>query len=284
MLNRDFYIDDRKFPGIIVRGAGDLATGVICRLYRSGFRVAALETDQPTVIRRTVALADTVQKGHAVVEGICARKFTDMDSFEEILKEGRVPIAADPDGKWINRLKPMVVVDATISKKNIGTSSQMAPVVIAVGPGYYAGRDVDAVVETKRGHYLGSVIWEGMAEADTGIPGNIEGYTWERVIHAEASGRIRLVHDISDVVEKGECLAYIEDVPVTAKIGGVLRGMIADGSQVHKGMKIADVDPRGKKEYCNVISDKARSVAGGVLEAMLGCLTERGIHVESLFR
>lgn len=275
---------DKRFPGIVVRGAGDLATGIICRLYRSGFRVVALEVEKPTVIRRTVSLAMAVLEGSCVVEGVTAQKFSDRDSLEAVLSQGHVPIAVDETGEWIYRLRPVVVIDATISKKNIGTGYRMAPIVLAAGPGYCAGRDVDAVIETKRGHYLGNVIWNGSAEENTGVPGNIEGYTWERVIHAQNAGKIRLVHDISDEVEKGECLAYIEDVPVRAKISGVLRGMIAEGTEVYKGMKIADVDPRGHKEYCEYISDKARSIAGGVMEAMLHCITETEIDVGCLFR
>lgn len=259
---------------IIVRGAGDIATGTIYRLYKAGFRVIALDIEAPTVIRRTVAFAQAIQDGMAVVEDVAARR---CESIEEVcygLKKGEIPVCVDPRGDMIRMVRPDAVVDAILAKKNLGTTRDMAKAVIALGPGFTAKEDVDAVIETNRGHHLGRILYEGMAARNTGIPGNIGGYTHERVIHAPDSGTIRLCHDIGDLVKKDECLALIGETPVISKLDGVLRGMIADGTSVKKGLKIADVDPRGDIAYCYTISDKARNISGGVLEAVMYLLKE----------
>lgn len=264
---------------IIVRGAGDIATGTISRLMQAGFIVIALEIAEPTVIRRTVSFADAVRCGKAKVESITARRCVREEEMYEALQKGYLPVMVDPDGEFIEKLKPVAVIDAILAKKNLGTSRNMAPIVIALGPGFSAGEDCDAVVETKRGHYLGKVIYDGPAEANTGIPGNIGGYTHERVVHAPASGVISLVHDIGDHVEQNDVIAVIgaegAETEVTAPLTGVLRGMIAEGTYVTKGLKIADVDPRDMREYCFSISDKARSVAGGSLEALMHLMNTR---------
>jgi len=256
-------------PLVIVRGAGDLASGVICRLKNSGFRVAALETGQPTVIRRTVAFAQALIRGQAEVEGITAVRAAERGEIEKAWEENRVPVLADPQGHWIPELKPLAVVDAILAKKNLGTEKDMAPVVIGLGPGFTAGDDVHAVIETNRGHSLGSVITEGPAMENTGIPGTIGGYSSERVIRAPGAGVIDVIRDIGNLVKKGEVLARIGNLEVLSPLDGVVRGMIAPGTDVPLGMKIADVDPRGDASYCYNVSDKARAVAGGVLEAIL---------------
>lgn len=259
---------------IIVRGAGDIATGTIYRLYNAGFRVIALDIESPTVIRRTVAFARAIQDGTAVVEGVTARRCESIEEVCRCLKKDEIPLCVDPRGDMIRMVRPDAVVDAILAKKNLGTTRDMAKAVVALGPGFTAKEDVDAVIETNRGHYLGKILYEGMATRNTGIPGNIGGYTHERVIHAPDSGVIRLCHDIGDLVKKGEHLAFIGENPVTAKIDGVLRGMIADGTNVKKGLKIADVDPRGDRAHCYAISDKARNISGGVLEAVMHLLKE----------
>jgi xanthine dehydrogenase accessory factor len=207
-------------------------------------------------------------EGKSEVEGVCAIKADSIEDIYEIWDMGKIPVLCDSECRVLEKIKPLAVVDAILAKRNLGTDRSMAPITIGVGPGFTAGMDVDAVVETKRGHYLGQVIFKGTAEADTGIPGNIMGYSQERLIKATSDGIISNVHKIGDIVKQGEVVAFISGEPVNSPIDGVLRGLIADKTEVWKGLKIGDVDPRGIKEYCFTISDKARSVAGGVLEAI----------------
>ena len=181
-----------------------------------------------------------------------------------------MPVVEDPDGLWIDKLKPQIVVDAILAKKNMGTYKDMAPLVIGLGPGFTAGDDVHVVVETMRGHQLGRIITKGMAIPNTGIPGVIAGVGKERVIHSPAAGKMRNVAQITDIVKKGDIIAYIDDTPVYASLDGVLRGLLRDGFDIPKGFKIADIDPRiSEQGNCFTISDKARTIAGGVLQAVL---------------
>lgn len=264
---------------VIVRGAGDIASGTIYRLFQAGFAVMALEVDKPTVIRRTAAYASAVTEDESTLEGLTALRCDTEDSIIKTLAAGKIPICVDPEANWIKQLKPFAVVDAILAKKNLGTTRAMAPVVIGLGPGFTAGMDVDAVIETNRGHDLGRVIYCGAATKNTGIPGSIDGYTHERVIRAPLAGIIRIVRDIGASVDSGDCLATIADREVTTTIAGVVRGIIADGSRVFEGMKIADVDPRGKADYCYTISDKARNLSGGVLEAILNYMSKKSISM-----
>lgn len=256
---------------IVVRGGGDLATGTIHRLWSAGFRVLVLETERPAAIRRQVSLCEAVYEGRAAVEGLTAVRIDGPEKAQEVWGEGSVPVLIDPEGKCLETLRPTVVVDAIIAKKNLGTHRGMAPFTIALGPGFTAGVDVDVVIETSRGHNLGRVITSGTAKPNTGRPGNIGGYTVERVIHAPAAGVLRNIRAIGDLVEKGESIARIETeseaVMVRATISGIIRGLIRDGYPVREGFKIADIDPR-KEELANcfTISDKARCIAGSVLE------------------
>ena len=260
---------------IIVRGGGDLATGTIHKLWGAGFSVIVLETNYPSAIRRQVAVSEAVYEGTVTVEGLTAQKAESLEQMNEILKAGNVPVVIDPEGKWIEELKPMAVVDAILAKKNLGTNRSMAPLTIALGPGFVAGEDVDCVIETMRGHNLGRIIRRGTAVPNTGIPGNVGGFTKERVIHAQTGGILYNRHQIGDYVQQNEEIAVIAGVdgeyPVRATISGLLRGLIRDGFPVTQGFKIADIDPR-KEEYdnCFTISDKARCIAGGVLEAVCG--------------
>lgn len=294
---------------IICRGAGDLATGIIHRLHRAGHRVIALETDYPAAIRRQVSFCEAVYDGSAVVEGVTARLVpaladaeTDTETYsgendtpaahissekwdssaiEAVLEAGEIPLLIDPKGESIELLKPDVVVDAIIAKKNLGTTINMAPLVIGVGPGFTAGHDVHLVIESMRGHNLARIITDGMAQPNTGVPGNIAGFTSERVIHAPAAGYIHDVRKIGDIVQKGDEIARIypdkesydnalsEYVPVNATITGIIRGLIREGYYFREGFKIADIDPRESElTNCFTISDKARSIAGSVLEAV----------------
>lgn len=255
---------------VVIRGAGDLATGVAHRLWRSGFPVAMLEIARPTVIRRTVALAEAVYVGEAAVEGMRGRLVADVGMVWPAIKDHTVPVLVDPEANSVPKLRPHVLVDAVMAKKNLGTRRDMAPVVIGLGPGFSAGKDVDAVVETQRGHYLGRVILEGSALPDTGIPGEVKGYAEERVLRVpqDAGGTWKPLVKIGDLVEAGQTIAWVEGREVKTRIAGVVRGLLREGLEVWPGMKVGDVDPRGDRSFCFTISDKARAIGGGVLEAI----------------
>lgn len=268
---------------IIVRGGGDMATAVIHRLWRAGYRVLALETHFPAAIRRQVAVSEAVYDGEATVEGMTAVRIDSPDEAEGVWHAGRIPLLVDPEGKSIAQLCPHAVIDAMIAKRNLGTHMDMAPLTIALGPGFTAGKDVRFVIETMRGHNLGRIISSGAAQPNTGVPGRIGGYAAERVIHAPVSGTIRHVRSIGDGVQKGETIAVIErgsdEIAVLATISGLIRGLIREGFSVTEGFKIADIDPR-REEYdnCFTISDKARCIAGSVLELVCAQMNaaERG--------
>ena len=258
---------------IIIRGAGDISTGTIHRIFRAGFPVLALESDHPSAIRRKVAFSEAVYDGTATVEEVTAIRIEQAGQAREMLAQGKVPLLVDPAGEAIRELKPDVVVDAILAKKNLGTTRDMAPLTIALGPGFEAGRDVDFVIETMRGHDLGRIISSGFAAANTGVPGMIGGYGTERVIHSPAAGIFRQRREIADEVMAGETIGTVEtpegEVPVVTVISGILRGIIREGYPVTKGFKLADVDPRmEEKQNCVTISDKARCIAGSVLEVI----------------
>jgi xanthine dehydrogenase accessory factor len=255
---------------VIVRGGGDIASGTIQKLFRSGFKVLILEAEKPTSIRRNICFSEAVYDGYAIIEGIKSVLTWDLDGIRKAWEEGFIPVIVDTEGSYIQSLKPIAVVDAILAKRNLGTSKKMAPITVALGPGFEAGKDVDIVIETMRGHNLGRLIFEGSAMENTGVPGEIGGFSKERVIYSPFGGKIKNVRKIGDFVEGGEIIAYVEQAPVKTSISGVLRGIIRDGNTVVKGLKIADVDPRySEKENCYTISDKARSIGGGVLEAIL---------------
>lgn len=268
---------------IIVRGGGDLATGSIYYLWKSGFRVLVLEAEHPAAIRRQVSLSEAVYQKETIVEQMKAVRVESLEQIQEVWSAGNVPVLVDPNGESIQKLQPDVLIDAIIAKKNLGTNRAMAPLTIALGPGFFAGQDVDYVIETKRGHNLGRIITDGTAVSNTGIPGNIGGYAKERVIHARADGILHNVAHIGDVVEQGQEIAYItsdendkdnvsaekpaERYMVQATIPGIVRGLIRDGYPVTRGFKIADIDPRQEElKNCFTISDKARCIAGSVLQ------------------
>jgi xanthine dehydrogenase accessory factor len=259
---------------VVVKGGGDLATGVAHRLHRVGMKVIVTELAQPTVIRRAVAFASAVFEGEVTVEGVVARRVEDVAQALALLPKGIIPVVVDPHASVVQGLKPTVVVDAIIAKRNTGTKISDAPVVVALGPGFTAGVNAHAVIETNRGHDLGRVILEGHAAPDTGIPGPVMGYASERVVRAPGGGVFRGVKAIGDRVEAGDVVAHAGDQPVLAPISGVLRGLLADGLAVKEGMKVGDVDPRGVREHCFTISDKARALGGSVLEAILYLLRE----------
>lgn len=254
---------------VVVKGGGDVATGTIHRLYKSGFKVVALDIAKPTVIRRTVAFAQAIYDGETKVEGVTAKKAHSVSEALNFLSHNIIPVLVDERGDSIKEIKPYAVVDAILAKRNVGTTMGMAPVVIGLGPGFTAGQDVHAVIETNRGHNLGRVILNGSAEANTGVPGIIEGVREKRVIRSPGKGLVKHILKIGDIVSEGELVCYVDDMKVKAFISGAVRGLIQEGLEVTKGFKIGDIDPRGNKEYCYTISDKARAIGGAVLEAIL---------------
>ena len=269
-----------KKPWIVVRGGGDLASGTIHKLARCGYSVLVLEIENPSAIRRNVAFSEAVYEGSCQIEGITARLAVTLEEAQQMMKNREIPVMVDPYGEILKEIQPEVLIDAILAKRNLGTNREMSPITIALGPGFVAGMDVDAVIETKRGHHLGRVILDGSAEPNTGVPGMIGGYAKERVIHSPEEGILRNVKHITNTVKKGEIIALVETrdgtVEVPATIDGLLRGLIRDGYPVTKGFKIADIDPRMEEyENCFTISDKARCIAGGALEAMLYLQSEQ---------
>lgn len=270
---------------VIVRGGGDIATGTIYKLYKCGFKVLVLEVENPSAIRRNVAFSEAVYEGQQTVEDMTCYLAADFAEAVSMLEDRKLTMLVDAKGECIPELKPLAVVDAILAKKNLGTKKEMADIVIGLGPGFTAGAnspgvDVHAVIETMRGHSLGKVIYEGSAIANTGIPAVVGGFGKERVIKSPVKGILRNRKHIADIVKKGEVVAVVEtdgckvaepiEIPVIASIDGIVRGMIRDGYPVTEGFKIADIDPRTEElENCFTISDKARCIAGGVLEAIL---------------
>lgn len=265
---------------IIVRGGGDLATGTIYKLRQMGFPVLVLEVAAPSAIRRTVSFSEAVYQGQQTVAGMTCHRASSLEEAATLVEQGQLAILVDPAADAIARLKPLAVVDAILAKKNLGTHKTMAPITVALGPGFLAGVDVDAVVETQRGQDLGKVICQGSAAANTGIPGIVGGYGKERVIYSPAEGILQGIRQIGDRVKRGEAIARVrtdeEEVPVYATLDGMIRGLIRDGYPVTQGFKIADIDPREESD-CFAISDKSLRIADGVLEAVLTLKGERGL-------
>ncbi len=250
----------------IVRGGGDIATGVIYRLWRAGFKVVCLETESPLVIRRTVAAAQAIFDDSYSIEGMFVKKTNSLQDIDKL--NNAVEILVDPHGNSISEMHPDILVDAIMTKRNLGTRKDMAPLVIALGPGFSAPEDVHAVIETKRGHYLGRMITNGTAIPNTGIPGIEMGYTTERLLRSPADGKLETVRSIGDKVRKGDLIGKVGRVSFYAEIDGVLRGLIHPSIEITKGLKIGDIDPRNEPAHCYSITDKALAVAGGVLEAL----------------
>lgn len=288
---------------VLIRGAGDLASGIALRLHRSGFAVAMTETGVPTTVRRTVAFSPAVYLGSVQVEDVTGTLCHSVEELEKLVTEGKIPVLVDEKARTGLSWKPEVVVDAILAKRNTGTRITDAATVIGVGPGFTAGVDCHCVVESKRGHYLGRCIWEGSAIPNTGVPGLIGGFGIQRLLRAPADGIFRGAAEIGDQVEAGQVVGFVEsgsvwehprenkglsgeevslgvsgqnvsgscqEIPMTAQISGVVRGLLQDGVPVTRGMKAGDVDPRCERDHCFTVSDKARAIGGGVLEAILG--------------
>ena len=254
---------------VVQRGAGEMATGVAYRLAKSGFRVLMTDIAEPMAVRRAVSFCEAVWDGEKTVEGLTARLIKDVSQADAVWASGELPVLVDPETKCVETLKPQVVVDALIAKRNTGLKRDMAPLTIGLGPGFMAPDEVHLAIETMRGHNLGRLIYEGTPSANTGIPGAMAGVTFQRVLRSPADGEFVTDHKLGDRVEEGETVAMVADSPVVAGVGGILRGLIRPGAKVTKGLKVGDVDPRDKIEYLLTISEKARALGGSVLEGIL---------------
>ena len=267
---------------VIVRGGGDIATGTIMKLYKSGFDVLILEIATPSAIRRNVAFSEAVYEGKQTVEDVTCYLANNIEDAKNLLSQNKLTLLVDPNAESLDVFKPVALIDAILAKKNLGTNKDLAPITIALGPGFEASVDADAVIETQRGHSLGRIYYDGCAIPNTGVPGKIAGFDKERVIHSPADGILKNVCHITDTVKKGDVIATIKtddgDIAVPATIDGLLRGLIRDNYPVTKGFKIADIDPRiSEYNNCFTISDKARCIAGGVLEALMHLKKERNL-------
>jgi xanthine dehydrogenase accessory factor len=261
---------------VVIRGGGDLATGVALRLFRAGFRLIVTELPQPLAVRRSVSFAEAVYQGQITVESVTARLVSSLDEAMTILAQGQVPVLVDPMLELLPDLagrpdgrSPIVLVDARMTKTPPEAGYPLAGFVVGLGPGHVAGQDCQAVVETQRGHYLGRVIWQGASERDTGIPDSVAGRNEERVLRAPGDGELQAHAEIGDHLQRGQQVAVVAGFPVYAPFSGVLRGLIHPGVWVRKGSKIGDVDPRDEPRYCWLVSDKSMAIGGGVLEAIL---------------
>ncbi|MGA9192480.1 MAG: selenium-dependent molybdenum cofactor biosynthesis protein YqeB [Anaerolineales bacterium] len=256
-------------PRTLIRGGGDLATGVAYRLHQAGFAVVVAETEQPLAVRRLVALAEAIYAGSVEIEGLRGVRVFDEGEIQAALKAGEVPVIVDPEAGLLSSGHWIALIDGRMRKRPPELPLSSAPMVIGLGPGFTAGKDCHAVVETNRGHRMGRVYWEGSAEADTGVPEAVLGYDVDRVLRAPAEGVLMSHVALGKQVHRGETIATVDGHEVTAAFDGVLRGLIHDGLPVHEAMKIGDLDPRRNPSYCTQISDKSLAVGGGVLEAML---------------
>lgn len=254
---------------ICIKGAGDLASGIALRLHHSHFDIVMTDLPVPTAVRRTVAFSEAIRLGSAYVEDVRAERAVTIEDVKDCLSRDVIAVVPDPGAAVIRELRPEVVVDAIIAKRNTGTLITDAPLVIGVGPGFTAGEDCHAVIETKRGHWLGRVITEGTAIPNTGIPGNIGGQTVNRVIRPDADGVFHPEKTFGDIVKEGDRVGNVDGAPVLAKTSGMIRGMLQDGVSVTAGFKCGDVDPRGASADYTTVSDKAMAIAGGVLEAIM---------------
>ena len=255
---------------IAIKGAGDLASGIALRLWRSGYRVIFSELPIPLCIRRTIAFSSAVFDGSAAVEDAESIFIKNIDEAESIWEQNKLPVIVDETAEQILSLKPDVLVDARIIKTwRDDTHITDAPLVIGLGPGFTAGENCHCVIETNRGHNLGRVFWTGSAEPDTGVPGTIKGEGIKRVIKAPCAGKFEPIAAIGDSVEVGQTIAVIDGTEIHAQLAGIVRGIIYPGIPVWKNLKIMDIDPRGNRDHCFTVSDKATALGGGVLEAIL---------------
>lgn len=259
----------RSNPIILIKGAGDLASGVAARLHRCGFQVVMTEIANPLMVRRTVSFGEAIYSAQVEVEGIQARRVSDIQEAYQALNRRIIPVLVDPQADCRALKLPVAIVDAIMAKINLNTRISDAPCVIALGPGFTAGVDCHMVIETNRGHNLGRIIYDGSAEPNTDLPGSVDGKTVERILRAPVQGVVEGYATIGDRVTEGQIVALVGGQPVYSQIAGILRGLIRSGIIVPAETKIGDVDPRAEPAHCHQISDKAYAIAGGVLEAIL---------------
>jgi len=260
---------------ICIKGAGDLASGIALRLHHAGFSIVMTDLPVPLAVRRTVAFSEAIRLGSTTVEDVRAERAENAEEVQDYLARGVIPVVADPEASIVHELKPEVTVHGIMAKRHIGTRIDDAPMVIAIGPGFTAGSDCHAVVETKRGHTLGRVIREGSAIPNTGVPGNIAGQSINRLIKATADGIFHPERNIGDIVREGDVVGNVDGVPVCAATDGMIRGLLQDGVPVTEGLKAGDVDPRGEAADFTTVSDKALAIGGGVLEAVMSYVSGR---------
>jgi xanthine dehydrogenase accessory factor len=279
------HADAPVSPVVLIRGAGEMASAVAWRLYMANLRrVCMLDLENPLCVRRTVSFCTAFESGSAIVEGVRARAARTRNEIERAWRAGEIAVARTGDWARVAVLAPDVIVDAILAKRNTGTRKDDAPVVIALGPGFVAGADCHIVIETHRGHDLGRILLSGSAEPNTGVPGEISGHTAARVLRAPAAGAFETDHSIGDLVRAQDVVGHVAGHPVTAQIGGVLRGLIRAGTAVVPGLKLGDIDPRGRREYCHTISDKARAIAGAVLEGVMRYCNDSRIDARTTLR
>lgn len=255
---------------VVVRGGGDLASGVIYRLFQSGYKIIVLDIKNPLAVRRNVSFCQAIYDGSIKIEGVEGTYCKDIEEMNKAHDEMKIPVMVDPDGDLIKIIQPDIVVDGILAKKNLGTNKKMAGIVIGLGPGFEAGKDVHAVIETYTvNNNLSKVIYEGKASKNTGIPGMVKGYAGERAFYSNSAGITKVIKNIGEKVSKGDIILKIGNHQVESPITGIVRGMIMDGIYVEKNIKMGDIEPRERVEFCYGISDKARSIGGGVVEAIL---------------
>lgn len=256
-------------PLVLIRGGGDLATGVAARLYRSGFAIVVTEIAKPLAVRRLVALGEAVFAGEVTIEDIRGRLVDTPEAVPQVLEDDEIPVLIDPEARCRHALEPLAIVDGRMQKKAPELSIDAAPIIIGLGPGFTVGIDCHAIVETNRGHHMGRVYWQGSAEADTSIPEPVDEHGSQRVLRAPSDGVFEGIVGLASMVREGEIIARVGQEPLIAPFDGVVRGILHDGVPVTVGMKVGDLDPRGIPEFCSLISDKSLAVGGGVLEALL---------------
>lgn len=256
-------------PYVLIWGGGDLASGVALRLHRVGIRVLVVERDQPLAVRRSVSFCQAVYDGESRVEDVTGRLVGSASELETCWAAGEIPVRVDPDLDLLKDHSALALVDARMRKKQDRLDLTLADMVIGLGPGFTVGENCHAAIETNRGHFLGRVYWEGSPEADTGIPGKVQAYAAERVLHAPADGKVKNLVEIGDLVKADQPVLLVKDQAVGSPFDGVVRGLIHDGVTVRKGMKVGDVDPRPEPFRCWYVSEKSLAIGGGVLEALL---------------
>ena len=253
---------------VVVRGAGEMASGVIHRLFKEGYDIIALEQENPCCVRRQVCFAEAIYSGEIEIEGVKAKLARDYDEALLLLKSDIVPILIDPEVKSLEFFSPDILIDGRMLKRDIDIEKDMAELVIGLGPGFRPGDNCHLAIETNRGPDLGKAFENRPPQEDTAIPSPVKGFTTQRVLRSPANGVVNCRNDLGDRVNKNDIVAEVDGIPVRGEIDGILRGLCHDGIMVTKDQKIGDIDPRGERELCFRISDKARAIADGVLESI----------------